>query len=125
MQSRISRKRVWVGLLFVLVGLLQTAVVAQADDVPAVPAYLTVTPDMCYGWNWAEWEPVEGATYYELYGSTSSSFPSQSLYYSGPDWYTDVYVGGMRYLRVRACNDSGCSGYRNGNRPAIYVNGCL
>ncbi len=89
------------------------------------PAELTILRGLCYGLNDAFWTAVTGATRYELYSSTSSSFATQSLLYSGPNLDLSFNVGSTRYLRVRACNASGCSTYRNGDRSATYTNGCL
>jgi hypothetical protein len=91
----------------------------------ARPAFLTVTPWQCYGHHDLDWPPSVGATRYELYRSTSSSFATQTLEYSGPDTYRHVNVSGTRYFRVRACNALGCSAYRNGNRAATHLNACL
>jgi hypothetical protein len=93
--------------------------------VPPVPAYLHVFNESCRGLNSAEWAASSGASYYELYRSTSSSFSGQTLEYSGTalsDQFINVTT--TTYLRVRACNAAGCSGYRNGNTTARYVSGC-
>jgi hypothetical protein len=93
--------------------------------VPAVPAYLHVYNESCRGFNNAEWAASSGATYYELYRSTSSSFSSQTLEYSGTALSDQsIIVSTTTYLRVRACNAAGCSGYRNGDATARYVSGC-
>ncbi|HEX4953961.1 MAG TPA: S8 family serine peptidase [Thermoanaerobaculia bacterium] len=89
------------------------------------PVRLNIYRGLCYGLNDAEWSAVTGATYYQLYISTSSTFTTQSLLYSGPNLDHTFNVSGTRYLRVRACNASGCGGYRNGDRSATYTNGCL
>ncbi|MES1244817.1 MAG: fibronectin type III domain-containing protein [Acidobacteriota bacterium] len=91
---------------------------------PPVPAFLTVTPEYCRGLNSADWGSSTGASSYELYISTSSTFTTQSLYYSGPSLSASVNVSSTSYLRVRACNANGCSGYRNGDRTALYSSGC-
>lgn len=91
---------------------------------PATPGSLTVFSEHCRGLNTVSWGSASGATYYELYRSTSSTFPSQSLEYSGPDTERLVNVSSSTYFRVRACNASGCGNYRSGG-PANYFNGCL
>lgn len=91
---------------------------------PAVPAYLTVTNEACRGLNTVDWAASSGASYYELYRSTSSTFSTQTLEYSGTGLFDVVNVSTTTYLRVRACNAAGCSGYRNGNTTARYVSGC-
>lgn len=100
-----------------------TATFAAATP-PSVPASLTVTRGLCYSENFASWTASAGATYYELYGSSSSTFSTQYLIYSGSGRSSDVYVSSPTYLRVRACNASGCSAYRNGDMTAIYYKYC-
>jgi hypothetical protein len=91
---------------------------------PATPGYLQVINEHCYGLNTVSWGAVSGATHYELYRSTSSTFPTQTFEYSGTDTERIVNVSSNTYYRVRACNSSGCSNYRAGG-PATYFNGCL
>jgi hypothetical protein len=100
-----------------------TATFTVASPPPA-PASLTVQRGHCYSENFAYWAASAGATYYELYGSSSSTFSTQYLIDSGSDLSSDVYVSGTTYLRVRACNASGCSAYRNGDMTAIYYKYC-
>jgi hypothetical protein len=97
---------------------------ATGGGIPLAPANLDVAPQSCYGWNINTWTVSTGATYYELYRSSSSSFSSQSLEYSGPDTNRSVGVSGTTYFRVRACNANGCSGYRNGDQAATFYQGC-
>jgi hypothetical protein len=93
--------------------------------VPAIPAYLHVISEQCRGLHTLEWAASSGATYYELYRSTISSFSSQTLEYSGTALFDVANVSTTTYFRVRACNAAGCSGYRNGDQPARYINGCF
>jgi hypothetical protein len=95
---------------------------ASPSSVPATPT-LTVTSEQCRGSNSAEWTASSGATSYELWGSSSSTFPSSSLYYSGTATLHIVNVGGTTYLHVRACNASGCSAFSNTGR-ATSISGC-
>ncbi|NJL27170.1 MAG: hypothetical protein HC897_04415 [Thermoanaerobaculia bacterium] len=104
---------------------LWNALGVSSGGVPATPASLTVLGESCYGFHSINWSSVAGATYYELYRSTSSSFSPQFLEASTSDTFAYVDVSTTTYYRVRACNASGCSGYRAGNRPAHYFNGCL
>lgn len=92
---------------------------------PGTPAYLDVQPLLCYGYNDLWWGSVPGATYYELYYSSSSSFIPQTRAYSGPDTDHFTNVPATRYYRVRACNANGCSYYRLGDRAATVTPGCL
>ena len=73
--------------------------------------------------NSADWTASSGATSYELWGSSSSTFTFSSLYYSGPNTFKLVNVGGTTYLHVRACNASGCSAFSN-TRIGTYTSGC-
>lgn len=106
--------------------LLYTLNVAPPPGAPPMPASLTVTQAQCWGLNSVTWAASAGATSYELYRSPSSSFPSQTLEYSGSGT-SDIVTAGAgspAYLRVRACNSSGCSAYRAGNVPASYFGSC-
>ena len=89
---------------------------------PATP-WLTVNSEQCRGLNTAEWTASSGATSYELWGSSSSTFPSSSLYYSGTATLHIVNVGGTTYLHVRACNANGCSAFSN-TGTATSIGGC-
>jgi hypothetical protein len=90
--------------------------------VPATPS-LTVTSEQCRGLNTAEWTASNGATSYELWGSSSSTFTSSSLYHSGPQTTALINVGGTTYLHVRSCNANGCSAFSN-TRTATSIGGC-
>jgi len=96
-----------------------------AGGLPQMPAYLRVLPWMCNGYNDVSWTAADGATQYELYQSTSSSFTTETLVYVGTDTYYLANVSGTRYFRIRSCGPTGCSASRSGNRSAIKVNGCL
>ncbi len=89
---------------------------------PATPT-LTVSPEHCHGLNDAEWTASSGATSYELWGSSSPSFTSQSLYYSGTHTLFIAKVGGTTYFHVRACSSDGCSAFSN-RGTATYTGGC-
>jgi hypothetical protein len=88
------------------------------------PSTLTLFQQLCWGYNNMNWTASCGATYYELYGSTSVNFATQFLEYSGPNLSRSVNVSQTTYYRVRACNASGCSGYHAAQQPAIYYNRC-
>lgn len=104
---------------------IQTNYPLCTGGIPPVPPKVNVYNDVCWGSNTVEWSDVCGATYFELYRSSSSSFTSQTLVYSGPSTSEVVNVTSATYVRVRACNAYGCSGYRNGDKTAKYYNGCL
>lgn len=125
-KAMLKKAMLFLSFLVVLV-LAQTAMTPRvgASGAPATPASLTIYLEYCHGLNTAEWSAVSGATYYELYGSSSPSFPSQWLVTSTTGTFDAFSVSGTTYLRVRACNASGCSGYRVGNQPAKYFSGCF
>lgn len=104
--------------------LLYTLAVAPPAGAPPMPASLTVTNGQCWSVNSASWAASAGATHYELYRSTNSSYTSQTLEYSGPNTSKGVLASTITYLRVRACNANGCSAYRVGDKAAHYYNGC-
>lgn len=102
-----------------------------ADDIAGIQAIYLRAPnpihkysDFCYGFNTISWTAQPGATYYELYQSTSSSFSSPTLIYSGSSTDYDVNISGTRYYRARSCNTLGCSEYSS-QVSASYYNGCL
>lgn len=104
--------------------LLYTLAVPPPAGAPPMPASLTVTQSQCWGLNSVTWAASSGATYYELYRSTNSSYPSQTLEYSGSATSRVVTASTATYLRVRACNSFGCSDYRVGNLPATFFGTC-
>jgi hypothetical protein len=99
------------------------ATASTGGSVPPTPT-LTVFSESCRGLNTAEWTASAGATYYELWGSSSSTFTFSSLYYSGSATSKLINVGGLTYLHVRACNATGCSPFSN-TRTATSIGGCL
>jgi len=91
---------------------------------PAAPTAVDVVSDRCYGDNDVSWTSVPGSLHYEVQSSTSPSFTSPALVYSGPLTGLQVNVSGTTYYQARACIGSYCSAYRNGNVAATYTNGC-
>jgi len=92
---------------------------------PAAPNPISSNNESCFGLNSVSWTAKTGATEYKLYKSTSSSFTSPSLLYSGTGTTTAVNVSsGTWYLRAQACNSSGCSAYSN-QVSAYRINSCL
>jgi hypothetical protein len=92
---------------------------------PNAPNPISSNNEACFGLNTVTWTAQSGATEYKLYKSTSSSFTSPVLLYSGTSTFTGVSVNsGTWYLRAQACNSSGCSA--NSNQVTAYrYNGCL
>lgn len=88
------------------------------------PDTFSVTNERCRGRNSLTWASVSGATYYELYSSSTSDFFITFLAYSGSATSRNVNVSSTTYYRVRACNAGGCGGFRRGNAPATYHSGC-
>ncbi|MBE9550193.1 MAG: hypothetical protein IMF09_12380 [Proteobacteria bacterium] len=105
-----------------------TAVSSYNDDPlppPAAPNPIAVAYDPCYGYNDVNWTAQTSATDYKLYMSTSSSFTSPTLVYSGTNTYTTVNVnpGSTWYLKATACNAAGCGAYST-QVTANYYNIC-
>lgn len=87
---------------------------AAPSPVPAAPNPLTKHSEACYGFYEAFWTAQPTATEYQLHRSTSSTFSSPIMVYSGPATQQWINVtSGTWYLRARACNASGCSGWTN------------
>jgi hypothetical protein len=84
----------------------------NAGPPPAAPT-LTIASEGCLGYNDASWTAPSGATGYELFGSSSLTFTTSSLYYVGPNQAHTVNVGGTTYFHVRACNANGCGAFSN------------
>ncbi len=98
----------------------------SAIAVPATPNPINVVSEQCYGLNTVNWTAKAGTTEYKMYKSTSSTFSFPSLMYSGNNTSSVVNVSGSSpwYIRVKACNASGCSAYSN-QVNAYRINSCL
>ncbi len=95
------------------------------DPQPSAPTGFNVVSDQCYGFNLISWNSVSGAYNYKLYRSYFAGFPDPDLIYDGSNNVTNINVSsGTEYLRVRACNDAGCSSYSI-QQPASRVGYCL
>ena len=97
----------------------------SSGGAPQIPLFLDVQPWMCNGYNDVFWTTADGATYYELYMSSSSSFTTQTRVYQGTATDYLANVSGTRYFRVRSCGPTGCSDWVYGDQAAIKVTGCL
>jgi serine protease len=90
---------------------------------PGVPASLRVHDRRCNGTYVVTWNASSGQVdRYELYFDNDASFTSPGLHSSGTSLTRTFVVGGpgtVRYLRVKACNENGCSSYSN----QIQLNG--
>lgn len=92
---------------------------------PTSPTGFNVVSDQCYGFNQIYWNNVSNAYNYKLYRSYYSSFIDPKLIYSGSFNSTYINVNsGTVYLKVRACNDAGCSDYSI-RQSASRVSYCL
>lgn len=93
---------------------------------PDTPNSFDVSSAQCYGWNSVSWDSESHVEQYQLLRSFNSSFSPYDLIYSGTGTSTNVNVpyGNTWYLRVRACNGSGCSD-TSIQDSATYYNGCL
>jgi hypothetical protein len=92
---------------------------------PAGAPSASVQSLFCYGRNLISWSMVSGAVHYQLIQSTSSSFTTQSLAYSGQDLsaVVEMQQGQPLYLRARGCNGNGCGPWSN-TVTTSYYNDC-
>lgn len=98
---------------------------AEPPAPPAAPNPLVKQSGNCFGDFWMSWAAQPSATQYQLYRSTSNTFSSPVLLYSGADTDSiEIDVFGTWYLRARACNAGGCSGWTN-QVSATRSNQCL
>lgn len=101
----------------------------QNPPPPSSPPTLSVTPGFCFGESWVNWTSVSGASNYRLFRSFSSSFSAPSTIYDGSGNSTMINIPGSPepgtwYMRVKACNAGGCSGWSN-QESASWVDGCF
>jgi Dual-action HEIGH metallo-peptidase len=97
------------------------------SSVPNPPSPLTRIGEACAGYNNIYWTAQVGADYYQLYRSSSSSFTSPVLIYSGPNTWEpiNVFPEPTWYLRAKACNTFGCSGYSTQVSAKYYTGTCM
>jgi hypothetical protein len=94
---------------------------------PASAPNLDAVSLWCFGQHKVDWNAVSGANRYELYRSNSSSFSSPVRVFEGTATSTFLNIGpfpSTQFLRVKACNAGGCSGYSN-QRTVNYIDGCF
>jgi hypothetical protein len=107
------RVQACVGALCGSARLAGNAIIVSAP--PAAPGSITVPATSSTGSYTITWTAPSGGapTGYELYESTSSSFTTQTLVYSGANLSAPISgrTNGTYYYRVRACNGAGCGGY--------------
>lgn len=90
-----------------------------------IPGSINVPSGSNTGGYTISWGQSSGtATAYELYEATNSSFSGQALVHDDAAAILSKGLSGrgngLYYYRVRACNSSGCGGYRTGSN-AVYV----
>jgi len=91
---------------------------------PGVPSSISVPSSSTTGSYTVSWGSSTGTvTAYELYEATNSGFSGEALAYSGTSTSTPISGkgNGTYYYRVRACNGSGCSGYRTGGNATTVL----
>lgn len=102
---------------------LAAAYRSGGDPTPSAPSSLIVTRLGCFGMNNLSWSAASGTVgWYEVQKSTNGS--TYSNIYRGPGTFLPLTVSQTTWARVRSCNSSGCSSWRNGNQTATYTNGC-
>jgi hypothetical protein len=90
------------------------------SGLPAAPNPLTKVSESCYGLHWIDWSAQAGATSYQLWRTSGTP----TMLYSGPATDADINVSsGTWYLKARACNAAGCSGWTN-QVSATRINFC-
>jgi hypothetical protein len=92
---------------------------------PPAPNPLVAYSSQCHGFYDMVWGTSVGATSYQLYGSTRSSFTSPFLLHSGAATDDVINVSsGTWYLRARACDATNCGPWTS-QVSATRINGCL
>src|SRR5690606_11151860 len=92
-------------------------------DVPGQPSTISVPASSSTGSYTISWSATAGATGYELYEATNSSFTGEVLAYSGGAT-SNAFSGkgnGTYYYRVKACNAAGCSAPRAGGNGIVVA----
>lgn len=93
--------------------------------IPGATSNLRVISERCYGNNILIWEKASGTVeYYEAWASLNSDFLSPYKLISSTTLQTSINVSTKRYIKVKACNSSGCGSYSN-QVIALYFSSCL
>jgi YD repeat-containing protein len=87
----------------------------------AAPTQLNVPQTSNTGNYSLSWSGGGSVPSYELYESTSSSFTTQTRVYQGAGTNVSIsgHGAGTFYYRVRGCNGSACTAYRNGGNHIV------
>ena len=97
--------------------------ISVALSAPSLPLSIRV-PTTSTGTHTISWGAATGTvTRYELQQATNSGFTAPVTTNNGTALSRSVTVtqNGTYYYRVRACNTSGCSGYRNGGNGVVVT----
>lgn len=93
---------------------------------PGAISPVTVVRGLCFDDNWVNYNPPSGLLgWYEIQTDSNNSFSSPTSIYRGVKTSVPLSVYSTTWVRVRACNSSGCSGWTNGSQTATYTAGCL
>ena len=92
---------------------------------PTTPGNFRVVSEQCYGQSIAFWNSVSTAENYQLLRSYNSNFSNPEVIYFGSStsFYVNISQGQPWYMKVRACNGSGC-GDLSAQKIALYVPTC-
>ena len=103
------------------------AVLYGPSAIPNPPGPISRFSEWCYGFNDSYWTAQSDATSYQLHRAFFPSFTSPTVIYDGPDTWAviDVPRGSTWYLRAKACNAAGCSGYTEQVSATYYSGICL
>ena len=93
---------------------------------PSAISPVTVVRGLCFDDNWVNYNAPSGLLgWYEIQTDSNSSFSSPTAFYRGVKTSVPLSVFSTTWMRARACNSSGCSGWTNGSQAATYTAGCL
>lgn len=81
-------------------------------SVPSAPSSIIVSPNYSTGASTVDWLSVSGAVEYEVWGDRDPSFSRAFKMVTTPSTSFTFNPSGVNiYVRVKACNSSGCSPY--------------
>ena len=96
-----------------VVAVLTIPGVAQDGMSPAAPARVEASDDLHTDRIQVQWEPVSGATSYEVWRSTFQEHMYIPIAYTGLTEIVDrtIQASQYYYYKVRACGDDGCGAF--------------
>ena len=89
---------------------------------PAAPPGSIYVPPVSYTGNYSvNWTAGGTVSTYELWESTTSNFATQTRVFVGDGLIASIsgHGSGTYYYRVRGCNGSACTPYREGQNPTV------